>query len=217
MTSTFHVCVVIEIDFWLTPSGFNITPDRKGENHSCSLTVKGARCAEVNLAGRGSPAGWQMGAEEPVLDSLGSGFAVTPAAGERAGGRKHPPRGCHWEGAQEVALGCGSARRAALNTCPFCCACVLQAQQRLSPWQSARVVYCSTVVPSDGEYRHGEPGALRARRPKPDPLSARGAAGCERTRLGTEEVTDDEASQGELRKWSSFLISVLSKRDRLCK
>lgn len=28
------------------------------------------------------------------------------------------------DGTQEVALGCDSARRAALNICPFCCACL---------------------------------------------------------------------------------------------
>uniref|UniRef100_A0A803VYD6 Calcium uniporter protein n=1 Tax=Ficedula albicollis TaxID=59894 RepID=A0A803VYD6_FICAL len=35
----------------------------------------------------------------------------------------------------------------ALIVCPFCR--VFQVHQRLSPWQSVRVVYCSTVVPSD--------------------------------------------------------------------
>ncbi|NXB90145.1 MCU protein, partial [Vidua chalybeata] len=34
-----------------------------------------------------------------------------------------------------------------LNICPF--SRVFQVHQRLSPWQSVRVVYCSTVVPSD--------------------------------------------------------------------
>lgn len=28
------------------------------------------------------------------------------------------------DGTQEAALGCDSARRAALNICPFCCACL---------------------------------------------------------------------------------------------
>ncbi|NWZ95271.1 MCU protein, partial [Nesospiza acunhae] len=48
------------------------------------------------------------------------------------------------EGAREMA-GAGSCQT--LNICPF--PRVFQVHQRLSPWQSVRVVYCSTVVPSD--------------------------------------------------------------------
>uniref|UniRef100_A0A8D2NNF6 Calcium uniporter protein n=1 Tax=Zosterops lateralis melanops TaxID=1220523 RepID=A0A8D2NNF6_ZOSLA len=46
-------------------------------------------------------------------------------------------------------FGCGGNSCQTLTICPFCCACVFQVHQRLSPWQSVRVVYCSTVVPSD--------------------------------------------------------------------
>lgn len=68
------------------------------------------------------------------------GFVAAPADGGSA-------RRGHWGGAREMA-GAGSCRT--LNICPF--SRVFQVHQRLSPWQSVRVVYCSTVVPSDGEY-----------------------------------------------------------------
>lgn len=61
--------------------------------------------------------------EEAVLDRR-FWFTVTPAAD----GRKCPAQALgqvmEGGGGQEVALGCDSARRAALNICPFCCACI---------------------------------------------------------------------------------------------
>lgn len=93
----------------------------------------------MNLAEGGNPVGRQMGREEAVPDRC-SWFVVDGRKGPaRALGRGHR----RWHRARSCQT---------LSICPFCCARVFQVHQRLSPWQSVRVVYCSTVVPSDGEY-----------------------------------------------------------------
>lgn len=143
--SGFYLCLCSKLNGFLKtdwPCGCKNPCHTKANKPQLFCSRLWARCVEVNLAAGGNPVGWQMGREEAVPDRC-SGLVAVPVAVPAAHGREEAPGEGIGEGARE---GSDPAR---LLICPLCC--VFQVHQRLSPWQSVRVVYCSTVVPSDGE------------------------------------------------------------------
>lgn len=120
-------------------------------NPSCSVLDSQLRVwlSEVcggELGCGGKPCGVTDGKER------GCSWQVLRLCGCPCGGREEGKRLARalGKGTQEVALGQLLPDSDHLSF--FLCLPFFQVHQRLSPWQSVRVVYCSTVVPSDGEY-----------------------------------------------------------------